>query len=332
MKKYNWGIIGAGWIAGKFAEDLSLLPAANLHAIASRSEERAAAFAKEYDVPACYGSWKDIPADPDIDIVYVATHHPFHFENTLACLKAGKAVLCEKPFTMNKGELKVLSDVAREKKVFLMEAIWTRFLPSTRKVLEIAGGGELGKLQDIYADFGFRKEFDPVHRLYDPAKGGGALLDIGIYPVFISQLLAGVPSDVTASARFAETGIDQSCNMVFNHDNGIVSSLNCTLMADTPTEANLMFELGRIRMESLWYAPGPITLHRKEQKPERIEFPESGNGYQYEAEEVMHCLDKGLTESPLLPLGFSLDLMGTLDRVRSVCGIRYEQDGTGSIQ
>lgn len=207
-----------------------------------------------------------------------------------------------------------------------MEAIWTRFLPSTRKVLEILDSSELGHLRNVDADFGFRFEFDPDHRLFDPDKGGGALLDIGIYPVFISQLLAGAPEKLLASARFAPTGVDHSCNMIFEHGNEVVSSLNCTLLSEAPTEASLLFEHGWIRMESWWLTPGPITIHRKGKKPNRIKFQEPGKGYHYEAAEVMQNLDLGLTESPALPLDFSLDLMGTLDAVRAVCGIRYPQD------
>ena len=326
MKKYKWGIIGAGNIAGQFADDLRLLERADLHAVASRSKERAEAFAKKHKIPVSYDSWKKMSADPDVDIVYVATHHPFHFENALACLWAGKAVICEKPFTMNKRELDELVSTARNENVFLMEAIWTRFLPSTGKVLEIAESAELGKLINIHADFGFRLEFDPEHRLFNPAMGGGALLDIGIYPVFISLLMAGIPSNIKASAQFADTGIDHSCSMIFEQENEVVSSLNCTLLAESPIEADLLFEKGRIRMESWWLTPGPITVHRHGQDPELIEFPEPGNGYHYEADEVMRCLDEGLTESPMLPLEFSLDLIGTLDRIRNICRISYAQD------
>jgi predicted dehydrogenase len=326
MTKYNWGIIGAGNIAGRFAEDLKLLPHARLKAVSSRSADRASSFAKRYKIPDWYDSWDGIAGDPEVDIVYVATHHPFHFENTRACLETGKAVLCEKPFTMNRRELDILVRTAREKKVFLMEAIWTRFLPSTRKVLELLESGELGKLTSVYADFGFRHEFDPEHRLFDPAKGGGALLDIGIYPVFIAQLMAGPPEKLQATARFAPTGVDHSCDMVFSHGNEVVSSLNCTLLSDAPTEANILFEHGWVRMESWWLTPGPITIHRKDRRPRMVKFREPGNGYHHEAEEVMQCLDRGLTESPSLPLDFSLDLMGTLDAVRAACGIRYPQD------
>ena len=326
MAEYNWGIIGAGNIAGSFAEDLKLLPQARLKAVSSRSADRASAFAKKYKIPDWYDSWDAMAADPGIDIVYVATHHPFHFQNTRLCLEAGKAVICEKPFTMNRRELDILVNIAREKKVFLMEAIWSRFLPSTRKVMEVKESGELGKLSDVYADFGFRFEFDKEHRLFDPAKGGGALLDIGIYPVFISQLMAGPPQKIMATARFAPTGIDQSCNMIFEHGKEVVSSLNCTLLSDAPIEANLMFEHGWIRMESWWLTPGSITIHRSGRKPKRVKFREPGNGHHYEAAEVMKCLDRGLTESPSLPLDFSLDLMGTLDAVRAACGISYPQD------
>jgi predicted dehydrogenase len=259
MKSYNWGIIGAGYVAGQFAEDLGLLPRANLHAIASRSDERACSFAQKYSIPVHYSSWGSMAEDNDVDIVYVATHHPFHYENALACLKAGKAVLCEKPITMNTNELEELVSTARGNREFLMEAIWTRFLPSTRKVLELRESGELGNLLNVHADFGFRKEFDPDHRLFNPALGGGALLDIGIYPVFISMLMAGSPKILEASAAFAESGIDHSCSMIFEQQDGITSSLNCTLKADSPTEANLLFEKGWIRMESWWLTPGPIT-------------------------------------------------------------------------
>lgn len=326
MNKYNWGIIGTGNIAGHFAEDLKLLPQARLKAISSRSADRASTFAKKFKIPDCYDSWDAMADDPEIDIVYVATHHPFHYKNTLSCLEAGKAVICEKPITMNRRELEILVRIARKKKVFLMEAIWTRFLPNTRKVLEIMDSGELGQLSNVDADFGFRFEFDKEHRLFDPTKGGGALLDIGIYPVFISQLLAGPPEKLQATARFAPTGIDHSCNMIFEHGNEVVSSLNCTLLSEAPTEASLLFEHGWIRMESWWLTPGPITIHRKGKKPNRIKFQEPGNGYHYEAAEVMKNLDLGLTESPALPLDFSLDLMGTLDAVRAACGISYPQD------
>ena len=326
MKNYNWGIIGAGLIANQFAEDLKLIPAARLHAIASRSEERAVEFARKHNIPVHYDNWEKLSTDPDVDIVYVATHHNFHFENVLSCLNAGKAVLCEKSFTMNRKELDILVKIAKEKEVFLMEAMWTRFLPSIIKVFEIAKSGKMGLLHDIYADFGERTEYDPNHRIYDPAKGGGALLDIGVYPVFLSLLLAGIPNNIKAIARFAENGADQSCNIIFEHNHNIISSLNCTLMANSPVEANLIFEKGWIRMESWWLAPGPITVHMSGKEPQLIEFPEPGNGHHYEAAEVMRCLDEGLTESPMLPLDFSLDLMETLDKIRKICGIRYEQD------
>ncbi len=323
MKVYNWGIIGAGWIAGQFAKDLKLLPNAFLKAVASRSSERAKTFAGEFEIPVSYGSWEEMSADPEIDIVYIASHHPFHFENTLSCLEAGKAVLCEKPFTMNKEELDKLVEVARRNKVFLMEAIWTRFLPSTRKVIEIVNSGELGKMQNIYADFGFLLEYDPKHRLYDLEKGGGVLLDVGIYPVFISQLLAGPPVKIHATARFAESGTDHSCNIIFEQKENIVSSLNCSLLSHSPVEATILFENGYIRMESMFLTPGPITIHRKDKDPQLFEFPEKGGGHHHEATEVMRCLDGGLTESPLLPLDFSLGIMESLDRIREICGITY---------
>jgi predicted dehydrogenase len=227
---------------------------------------------------------------------------------------------------MNSRELEILVETARENNVFLMEAIWTRFLPSTRKALELANSGVLGRLVSVYADFGFRLDFDPSHRLYDPAKGGGALLDIGVYPVFISLLMGGLPETIKANARFTKTNVDHSGNLLFEQAGDVTSSLNYTLASDAPTEANILFEKGWIRMESWWLTPGPITLHRLGMDPERFEFPEPGNGYHYEAAEVMRCMDNGLLESPMLPLEFSIELMSTLDSIRKTCDIHYEQD------
>jgi predicted dehydrogenase len=227
---------------------------------------------------------------------------------------------------MNRRELEILVQAAREEGVFLMEAIWTRFLPSLHKVLDICENAELGELQHICADFGFRLDFNPEHRIFDPAKGGGCLLDIGIYPVFLALLLAGKPLDIKAVATLAPTGIDDSCSIILKQEGNVFSSLFCTFRADAPIEANILFEKGGIRIHSQWHTPAPITLYRQGRKPELIEFPEPGNGYQYEAAEVMRCLDLGLTESPGLPLDFSLDLMEILDRIREDCGIRYEQD------
>ena len=323
----KWGILAPGKIAHKFATGLQAVPGAKLHAVGSRSLHRAEAFAKEYGADRAFGSYRELAEDPDTDIIYIATPHPAHYESAVLCLENGKAVLCEKPFTMNLGQLRHLVELARTRDVFLMEAFWTRFIPGIVKILEVAESGILGRVRFISADFGFRGEYDPSNRLFNPALGGGALLDIGVYVVFLSLLLLGKPEDIAASSRFAETGVDASTAMIFSYPGDRMASLYCTFTADTPTRADITFDRGRISIEGQWFAPSNPVIYREDGSREVFEYEEKSNGYQYEAIECMRCLDKGLTESPFLNLDFSLDLMETLDRIREICGIRYAQDG-----
>jgi predicted dehydrogenase len=319
----NWGIIGPGRIAHKFAQGLASVPNAKLFAIASRSEDRARDFAHQYKAPYYYQGYEKITQNPEVDIVYIATPHTFHFENTMMCLENGKPVLCEKPFTITCGQLQRLVDTARRKKVFLMEALWTRFLPTIQKIIEIRDSGQLGPIKDIYADFGFKAPVDHDGRLYNLNLGGGALLDIGIYPVFLSLLLLGKPSEIKSTAVIAETGADESCSVLFKYGNGAIANLACTFTSDTPIEANIIFEEGRIRVNRRWFAPSSLTVTGSNEKTKELIFEYKGNGYHFEATEAMKCLEKGLIECPDLPLEFSLDLMGLLDQIRDQCGIHY---------
>ncbi len=319
----KWGIIGPGKIAHKFAQGLASVKDARLFAVASRSGERAMEFAEQYKIPCWYEGYDNITMNPDVDIIYVSTPHTFHFENTMMCLSNGKPVLCEKPFTITRRQLQKLADTARNKKVFLMEAIWTRFLPTIKKIEEIRDSGELGQIRAIYADFGFKAPVDFDGRLYNLKLGGGALLDIGIYPVFLSLLLLGKPAEIKSSAVLAQTGADESCSILFKYDNGSVANLACTFTIDTPIEANIIFEKGRIRINRRWFAPSSLVVTDQNEKAKEISFMYNGNGYNFEAEEAMKCLEKGLTECPELTLDFSLDLIGLLDEIREQCGIKY---------
>ncbi|KPK87148.1 MAG: hypothetical protein AMS27_03325 [Bacteroides sp. SM23_62_1] len=319
----NWGIIGPGRIAHKFAEALISLPDAKLFAVASRSGKRARDFARQYEAPRSYQGYEKIIRDPEVDIIYIATPHTMHFENTLLCLENRVPVLCEKPFTITRSQLQELVDTARNNKVFLMEAIWTRFLPSIQKVIEIKQSRLLGKIKALYADFGFKAPFDPSGRLYNLKLGGGALLDIGIYPVFLSLLMLGRPSEIKSLAVFSETGADESCSILLKYPGGAIANLACTITAETPKEAIIVFENGQIRINRKWFAPSSLTIIHPDNKEEEITFQYSGNGYEFEAIEAMKCLRSGLTESRDLPLDFSLDLMGLLDEIREQCGIRY---------
>ncbi len=322
-KTFNWGIIGPGRIAHKFALGLKAAPGAKLFAIASRSTQRAETFARQYQAERFYGNYRSLAADPEVDIIYIATPHSAHYENTLMCLEEGKPVLCEKPFTINAKQLHHLVEVARNNKVFLMEAFWTRFLPTIIKTLEIRDSGTMADIKAVHADFGFLADFDPQWRLFNPALGGGALLDIGVYPVFLSLLMMGKPDKLKAISSFSATGVDESTSIIFKHENGNMANLTCTVKANTPIQADIIFEKGRIRINTKWIAPSSLTLVKEDGSKEEITFIEKGNGYQYQAIECMRCLDTGLTESPLMSLDFSLSLMELMDQIRKECGIVY---------
>jgi predicted dehydrogenase len=320
MKKINWGIIGPGKIARKFAADLRLVPNACLHAVASRSLERSRAFADEFGAPLAFGSYEALADCPDLDVVYIATPHPFHAPNALFFLERGIPVLCEKPIAMNLTEAQAMVDMAREKQVFLMEAFWTRFIPSVQQVFDWIGEGRIGEIRLIEADFGFKTDFDPHSRLYDIALGGGSLLDIGIYPAWLAVQLLGKPASDTirSSATFSPTGSDISCSFSFAYPHGALARGLSTVAVNTPIEARIYGEKGTLHLHHRWHHPQQVTLSLydgRDQYSEVFDFPFEGWGYRFEAEHVGDCLRAGLTESPLLPLQGSLDLMATLDGI-----------------
>ena len=325
-EKIKWGILGPGRISHKFVQGLQVLPDAEVFAIGSRSADRAQEFAAEYNAERNYGTYLELAQDPDVDIIYIATPHPWHYENTLMCLEHGKAVLCEKPFTMNRVQLTHLVEVARSKNLFLMEALWTRFHPNIEKILEIRKEGLLGNIRFVNADFGFKGEYDQENRLFNPELGGGALLDIGIYPVFLAMLLLGKPDKMQAISHFAVTGVDESTSMIFSYTEGKMANLSCTFKADTPTRADIIFDKGRIRLDRHWFTPSLMTIIDEDENVQEYSLHDSGNGYQYQAIECMKCLREGMTESPMMSLDFSLELMDILDHIRLATGIRYASD------
>jgi len=325
MKKYNWGIIGLGRIAHKFAQDIDKGKNMRLHAVASRSKDRAEAFAKQYGATHSFGAYEKIVDCPDLDVVYVATPHVTHCSNTLLCLKAGIPVLCEKPFAMNLKEVRQMIEAAHSTDTFLMEAIWTRFLPATKKILELIEQDEIGQVVSVKADFGFRPPFDPEGRLFNRDLGGGSLLDIGIYPVFLAQLLLGRPQQIKAMANIGPTGVDVDCGILFQYGDGRLAHLHSTLLAETKTEAFIYGERGTIHFHSRWHEPSWFTLIKEGERPQNFHFDYFSNGYHYEAEEVVRCLSEGMKESDLLPLGFSEDLIGVLDKIREQAEINYPE-------
>ncbi|MGC8823684.1 MAG: Gfo/Idh/MocA family protein [Bacteroidales bacterium] len=319
----QWGILGTGRIAEKFAVGLQHVSNAQLYAVGSRTQEQANAFASRFGIPRAYGSYADLASDPNVDVIYIASPHVFHAEHTLLCLEAGKAVLCEKPFAMNARQVSEMINKAREKNLFLMEALWTRFMPTVRHIEELIALGTIGDIIQIQSDFGFKAIYDPQWRLFNKQLGGGSLLDIGIYPVFISLLLLGMPDEIVSSAIIGETGVDESMAAIFKYNTGKMASLSATFMANTPTETIISGTEGRIRMHRMWHTPTFLTLTKNDGTSEDIRFQYAANGYEFEAQEVTNCLLNGLKESPLLPLSFSEKLISLLDTIRGQWNLEY---------
>ncbi len=327
MKKfYNWGILGPGKIAAKFATALKSLDNANIYAIGSRSYDRAKDFGKQFDAERYYGNYLDLVKDNNVDIIYIATPHSEHFENTRLCLQNRKNVLCEKPITTNAKQLEELLRISREKNLFLMEAIWTRFLPSIEKVLEIIESGSIGEIRMLQSDFGFKAPYDPESRLFNPALSGGSLLDIGIYPLFLGLLLLGEPEECRSLALKGETGVDESIAMSLLYDNDAMALLSSTFKVKTGMRADIFCTKGNIFINPPWFSQTSLNIEYLGGKTDFIEFDYRSNGYDYEAEEVMRCLDMDLKGSPKLPLSFSLKLMNLMDMIRKQNDIEYPAD------
>lgn len=326
MNIIRWGILGTGNIANQFATGLSVLDDHKLVAVGSRRSETANRFADTYNAPNRHDSYEALAADPEVDIVYVATPHVYHAENSLLCLHNGKAVLCEKPFAINEAEARQVIDYARQQQIFLMEAVWTRLLPHLEQVVELVADGAIGTPTLLQANFCFRTRVNPASRLFDPALGGGGLLDVGIYPVYLAHLLLGQPTEIKSLAHLGSTGIDEQAGMIFSHANGAVSVLTSAIRANLPHTAVIAGTEGRIELHERWWAPSSFTLQRDGHEPERIEPEVLGNGYNYEAAEAGHCLRAGRSESEKLPLDTTLAVMRTLDAIRAQWGLRYPME------
>ena len=329
MEIIRWGILGCGRIARKFVADLSLVQDARLTALGARRLEDAQTFAKEFPAPHVHGSYEDLVTDPEVDVIYVATPHALHHEHTLLCLKHGKAVLCEKAFALNLRQAQEMVNVSKKSGVFLMEALWSKFLPQFQKMQELITSGELGEIRNVLVDFGFIPQAPIPPRLYDPALGGGSLLDIGIYNVFLVLSVLGRPDTIEASMTPSPEGVDQQCAALFKYQNGAMAQLFSSLTSNLGTEADIGGTKNRMRLTSRFYAPSAkieLFSGREETKQTIPVQKESGSGYQYEARHVGDCLRKGLIESPVMTHADSLLIMETMDRIRSAAGIHYTVD------
>jgi predicted dehydrogenase len=323
----RWGVIGTGGIAAKFVTDLGLLPDTEVVAVGSRSQDSADAFADEFDIARRHPSYQSLVDDPDVDAVYVSTPHPGHFPAAMLAIQAGKAVLCEKPFTLNATEAAELIAAARQRGVFLMEAMWTRFLPHVVRIRELLMEGTLGDLTTVLADHGGFFPHDPQHRLFNLELGGGALLDLGVYPVSFASMVLGSPAKVTAVSAPATTGVDAQTSMLLEHDGGQHAVLTTTLEARTPNRAAIVGTLARIEVDATWYAPSGFTVVAVDGKElERFVDEHRGNGLRHQAAEVARCLADGRQESAVMPLDESLSIMKTLDEVRRQIGLVYSSE------
>lgn len=324
MKKIRWGILGTGTIAHKFAADLKFVEHAELVAVGSRSLENAKSFAKEFDLPLSFGSYEELAKCIDVDIVYIATPNNLHYPNTLLCLNNAKAVLCEKPFALNEKQASEMIELARQKNLFLMDALWTKFLPHYQKMIEIVKSRSLGDIKVVLANFGFRANAEPNSRLLNPELGGSSLMDIGIYNMFTTLDILGKPDEINVSVNSTEQGIDEQCAVIFKYNNGAMASLFSSISANLGTEVEICGTLGRLKLTSPFYDSTSCLEYYTDGKKTLIETEnEEGIGYQYEARHAINCLLNGIVESPMIPYSDTILLMQTLDRIRSLSGIVF---------
>ncbi len=321
-KRVRWGIIGPGMIAHRFAEDIQSVPNAQLLAVASRSKDKARVFAQKYNIDSAYDDYRLLADDPRIDAVYIATPHSFHMDHALLCLNRKKAVLCEKPFAMNSEQVKQMILAAKANDTLLMEAMWTMFLPHYQMVLKLINEGAIGRITGLEADFGFIARYDLESRLINKELGGGSLLDIGIYPVFLALSVLGMPDQIEASARFFDNGADSSCNMLFDYDNNVKARLRCSLLEQTPIAATISGEHGKLMIHPKFLAPTSFTIE-KAGNTQSYDFEVLSHGYSFEIEHFSDLFLMGKTESPAMTFRTSEQLIQLMDHVRARIGLEY---------
>jgi predicted dehydrogenase len=326
-KVIRWGILGTGKIAKAMAEGLRDTAGAELVAVASRTLDSAESFGAAYGIPRRHASYQALADDPEVDVIYIATPHPMHHANAIMCLNAGKALLVEKSFTVNRREAEEVVALARAKKLFVMEAMWSRFMPAIVEAKRIVDSGEIGTPSHVSADFGFAADVGPEHRAFNPELGGGSLLDLGIYPLSLSAFFLGPVASVQAVGELGATGVDVQAAFSLTHESGAVASCASSLRAHTPCELTISGDKGFVRLNTRFHFTESLTVQLAGGGKRELHIPRTGNGYPHEAAEVVRCLRAGLLESPVMPLDESVALMGILDTMRAQIGVRYSADG-----
>ena len=327
MKKIKWGIISTGHISNKFANALKILPEAELVAVASRNIEKAREFANKHHIPKAYASYEELAEDSDIEVVYIGTPHTFHLENSVLCMRKGKAVLCEKALTINEVEAKEMVRIAREENVFLMEAMIPRHIPLLKKVLKWIEDGRIGEVRMLKASRCAHGIFPEGARQLNPDLGGGSLLDVGVYVIsFASMIFNKPPVEVVGLSHIGDWGSDEQGVAILKYDKGEIADLSFALRTNAVDEAYILGTKGYIKIDDLFAVPTKATLFKDQKEVEIIEEEIIGNALNYEAQEVMRCLKIGLKESPFMPLDESIQIMEIMDKIRKPWGLTYAND------
>jgi predicted dehydrogenase len=327
MQLIRWGIIGAGHISSKFATALNSMDNVELAAIASRDLSKAEQFAERFQIKRAYGSYEELVKDPEIDVIYIGTPNTEHKANAELCIEHGKAVLCEKPFTVNQNEAEQLISKAKQNNVFLMEAMWTKFLPTTYAVKQWIANNAIGKVKYIKISFGFQAEFNPKSRLFDPNLAGGALLDVGIYPItYVIHMMGSLPDEIVSSAYLGKSNVDEIDIIAMKYSEGTLADISCAVSANTGDTAEIVGENGKIVVPKFWSAESAELYDNSGKLIETISHRFISNGYEYEAEEVNRCLREGKTQSDIIPLNDTLDIIKLMDKIRFDWGLVYPME------
>lgn len=324
QSKPVWGILGCGNISGSFVRSLFQIPDTQIKACSSKDLARAKKFAEEFQIDSFYDDYETMLNDPSIDVIYIGTTHNDHFKNVQLCLEYKKAVLCEKPFCVNAYQAKQLFKKARESQIFIMEAMWSRFLPALIDVFDIIHRGKIGEVRHVKADFGIQVPIDYNNRWFNKELAGGALLDLGIYPLFLSRMVHGSkPVKISSTARIGSTGVDEESHYFLEYPNSATSMLSSTFTMKMPHDATIYGSEGVLSITDFFHPHSYAVLSYKGAS-EKIEKPHELPGYKYEAEEVIRCMQQGLLESPLMPHSLTIDMLELMDSLRSQWGLKYD--------
>ena len=322
-KSYRWGILGAGRIADKFCTALAFTQGVEVYAVASRNLAKAKDYAHRFGATVAYDNYEALIVDENIDIVYIATPHAFHYEHTMMCLQNGKAVLCEKPMSLTYAQTKEMIATAKAANLFLMEGLWTACMPFIQKLRSLIKAGTIGTPKYLAADFGFVSAPEPTSRLYDKKLGGGSMMDIGIYPLSLATLLFGEPADIKCISKLTDSSVDEYMNLVLQYPGGETAHLLSAISFNTPIEATIIGTEGKIHIHNPWFKATDLSLHFNDGRVEQFAMPHESNGFEHEIKEVVRCLDYDLLESDKWSHRLTLTVSRLMEEALHEAGVHY---------